>query len=152
VNSRMLNRTYHMVCMGRHSGRLPWLVFKKANALPGIGRVEVVLTAEMFRYNPTAATIAAICVGSRLKFEMTHPADLPFAHTVIFGENLVDRLQPGELGSVRTEHEHVVLAESGMDSLFRLRISELLKRLGRPDHTVIEQMGVGPRGESPIPE
>jgi len=156
VNSSMLDRTYYSICMGRHSGILPYMTYKKAQELAeeAVGREKprLLLTSEFFHYNVAFSTLAAIAVGSRLKLELNSESSLSFAHGVIFGENLVDVLQAGELKGVRREDGNLVIAEAGLDKKLQKAISRLLERLGKPEYAKVTQMGVAPRGMPPIQE
>jgi len=153
VNARMLNRNYMTICMGRHSGRLPWLLFSKVRELQGLSHADLLLTKEFFKTEINSSIIASIVVGSRLKLEeKCEKREIPFAHGVIFGENLVTILPQSDFDTMRVEDGRKVLADAGMDKVFSNSISSLLKRLGRPDYTRVAQMGVVPRGRPPIQE
>ena len=153
VNARMLNRNYMTICMGRHSGRLPWLLYSKVKELPGLSHADLLLTKEFFKTKVNSSVIASIVVGSRLKLEeKCKDRVVPIAHGVIFGENLVTILEEDELEDIRIEDGRKVLADADMDKMLSRSISSLLKKLNRPDYTKVEQMGVVPRGKPPIKE
>ncbi len=156
VNARMLNRNYMTICMGRHSGRLPWLLYSKVKELPGLSHADLLLTKEFFKpetndIKVNCSLIASIVVGSRLKLEeKCKDREIPIAHGVIFGENLVTILPEDDFDNIRVEDGRKVLADARMDKALSSSISSLLKKLNRPDYTKVEQMGVVPRGKPPI--
>ena len=144
--------------MGRHSGRLPWLLYSKVKELPGLSHADLLLTKEFFKSKVNCSIIATIVVGSRLKLEeKCKDREIPIAHGVIFGENLVTILPESDFeddcdSTVRIEDGRKVLADARMDKALSNSISSLLKRLNRPEYTKVEQMGVVPRGKPPIKE